>query len=244
MVARVAFSDWDSVEGVSSALAAARDGVDALLRDRGLRRTTPDLTTESLLRGAAASAQLEGSSTDLDDLRSGFGDQLAVAAARLNAGLLALVPVVARAPLQAIARLHTLAAVGMTTDDSLGRPRPDAAVATQLQELSHALLTARELPGMATAALVHAELLRIEPFVACNGLVARAFERLTLVARGVDPASLLVPEAGHLALAAEYRAAAAAYASGRPDGRARWLLYSAQAFTAATSRSPLATRDR
>ncbi len=41
-------------EGVPSALVAARDSIDALLRDRGLRRTTPELTTESLLRGAAA----------------------------------------------------------------------------------------------------------------------------------------------------------------------------------------------
>jgi len=54
------------LEGVPSAFAATRDGIDALLRDRGLRRTTPDLTTESLLRGAHASAVLEGSDSSLD----------------------------------------------------------------------------------------------------------------------------------------------------------------------------------
>ena len=32
-----------------------------MLRDRGLRRTSPELTAESLLRGAHASAVLEGS---------------------------------------------------------------------------------------------------------------------------------------------------------------------------------------
>ncbi len=42
-------------------MTSTRDGIDALLRDRGLRRTTPDLTAESLLRGAHASAVLEGS---------------------------------------------------------------------------------------------------------------------------------------------------------------------------------------
>ena len=40
-----------SLEGVGSAFAAARDGIDVMLRDRGLRRTTPDTTGESLLRG-------------------------------------------------------------------------------------------------------------------------------------------------------------------------------------------------
>ena len=33
-----------SLEGVPSAYAAARDGIDALLRDRGLRRTSPETT--------------------------------------------------------------------------------------------------------------------------------------------------------------------------------------------------------
>ena len=47
-----------ALEGVASAMAATRDGIDALLRDRGLRRTTPDLTAESLLRGRALSEGL------------------------------------------------------------------------------------------------------------------------------------------------------------------------------------------
>ena len=36
------------LEGVPSALAAARDGIDVVLRDRGLRRTSPETTAESL----------------------------------------------------------------------------------------------------------------------------------------------------------------------------------------------------
>ena len=54
-----------------SALAAARDGIDAVLRDRGLRRTAPEATAESLLRGAHASAVLEGSGSTLDEVRGG-----------------------------------------------------------------------------------------------------------------------------------------------------------------------------
>ena len=148
------FAQWDAVEGIASAVAAARDGVDALLRDRGLRRTTPALPVESLLRGASASAELDGSSTDLETLREGRGDATAVAAARLNAGLLVLVPVVGRSPLQALARMHTLAAVDSVPDESLGRPRPDSAMAAELRDFSEALLRTARTPGIAVAALV------------------------------------------------------------------------------------------
>jgi len=114
-----------ALDGVPSALAAARDGIDALLRDRGLRRTTPAVTAESLLRGAVASAQLEGSESTLDDVRRGAGDGYARAAVRLNTGLLALMPVLVRSPLEAFARMHTLAAVGLAPEADLGRPRTD-----------------------------------------------------------------------------------------------------------------------
>jgi hypothetical protein len=70
----------EHLEGVLSGFAATRDGIDTLLRDRGLRRTAPDLTTESLLRGAHASAVLAGSGSSLDDVRSGSGDAVAQAA--------------------------------------------------------------------------------------------------------------------------------------------------------------------
>jgi hypothetical protein len=233
------FTGWDSALGVRTALASARDGVDALLRDRGLRRTTPAMTAESLLIGAAASAQLEGSSTDLTALREGSGDLTAVAAARMNAELLELVPVVGRSPLQALARLHTLAAAGSAPDASLGRPRPGGQAAEQLRRLAVALLREDNRPGIAVAALTHAELARVAPFGSYNGLVARAVERLLLVARGVDPASVIVPEAGHLALVEDYRSSLAAYAAGTEQGRSRWLLYSARALTEGVAASPL-----
>ena len=44
------------LDGVLSAYAGTRDGIDVMLRDRGLRKTTPDVAAESLLRGAGASA--------------------------------------------------------------------------------------------------------------------------------------------------------------------------------------------
>lgn len=230
---------WCAIEGVPSALVAARDAVDARLRDRGLRRTTSELTTESLLRGAAASAELEGSESGLDALRAGAGDPVATAAARLNAELLSLVPVVSRSPLQALARLHTLASVGMVTADELGRPRPAAGVATRLQALSSLLIAETSAPAIAVAGMAHAELLTVAPFASMNGLVARALERLVLVARGVDPTSVTVPEIGHLALGPGYRAALSAYAEGSLPGRQAWLIHAAAAVTRGVEASPL-----
>jgi hypothetical protein len=228
-----------ALEGVPSALAAARDGIDALLRDRGLRRTSPALTAESLLRGAAASAQLEGSGTDLDQLRSGGADSVASSAARLNAGLLALVPVVTRSPLQALARMHTLAATGSVPEHQLGRPRAGEGSAQRLQALAAALRAPAGVPAVSLAAVAHAEVAAYQPFDGSNGLVARALERLILVARGVDPASVLVPEAGHLAMSAGYESALAGYAGGTALGRRQWLLHCAQALTSAAELSPL-----
>ncbi len=244
---------WSSLEGVPSALAAARDAVDALLRDRGLRRTTTELAAESLLRGAAASGLLEAPQVDrpagpnptsvletaAERLRQGTAVPLALAAARLNSGLLALVPVVKRSPLQAFARLHVLAATGIVSDDMLGRPRPEPELAKQLQRLAGLLVASTRAPAIAVAGLAHAEMVTIAPFASGNALVARALERLLLVTRGVDPTSMLVPEAGHLVLEPGYRSALAAYATGGLAGRRAWLLHVCSAVAEGVAASPL-----
>ncbi len=225
-----------SLEGVPSALASARDGIDAVLRDRGLRRTAPDLTGESLLRGAHASAVLEGSGSSLDEVRAGEGDEVAAAAVRLSTELLGLAPVLRRSPLQALARLHTVAGAGTVADDRLGRPRdPEAA---QLLRTVAELLSA-ESPALLVAAVVHGQLLSAAPFASHNGLVARAAERLVLVARGVDEKSLVVPEAGHLALRPAYDGSAAALREGGQAAVHRWLLYAAEAYAAGAEASPV-----
>lgn len=228
------------LEGVPSAFAAARDGIDALLRDRGLRRTTPDQTTESLLLGAHASAVLEGSGSTLDDARAGRGDETAQAALRVSTGVLSLVPVIGSSPLQALARLHALAGKGVVPDDALGRP-VSAEAAARLNALG-TTLTTTSVPALMVAALVHAEVLTVAPFSSHNGIVARAAERLVMVARGVDPASVVVPEAGHLALRREYESNLRAYRDGGRAGLQAWLLYAAEAVTAAVEVSPVRQR--
>jgi hypothetical protein len=226
----------EHVEGVASAFAATRDGIDILLRDRGLRSTSPDLTGESLLRGAHASGVLDGSVSTLEEVRAGGGDAVAQGALRLSVELLGLVPVFGRSPAQALARLHALAGAGSVPDDLLGRPR-DAAAADRLRGALAVLTTQR--PALVTAALLHAELLVAEPFASANGLVARAAERLVLVSTGVDAKSLVVPEAGHLALRAAYESNLRGYASGSRSGAQAWLLYCAEAYAAGAEASPL-----
>lgn len=227
-----------SLEGVSSAFAAVRDGIDVILRDRGLRRTTPELTAESLLHGAYASAVLEGSVSTLAEVRDGAGDAVAQDAVRLSTELLALVPTLKQTPLQAFARLHALAASGSVEDEALGRPR-GAEQAARLRGLAELLLAPTEAPALAVAALVHADLVAAAPFASHNGIVARAAERLVLVARGVDEKSLVVPEAGHLALRPEYESNLRGYRDGGRAGVHAWLLYAAEAFAAGAEASPL-----
>ena len=231
-------ADLAALEGVGSAMAATRDGIDAMLRDRGLRRTAPDLTGESLLRGAHASAVLEGSDSSLDLVRESGGGPMAQSAVRISTELLGLVPTLSTSPLQVFARLHTLAASGVADDADLGRPR-DAESAGRLQDLAGLLGRSTTAPALVVAAVVHAELATVGPFRSHNGLVARAAERLVLVARGVDTKSLVVPEAGHLALRREYESNLVGYRDGGAAGVHAWLLYAAEAFARGAELSPL-----
>lgn len=222
-------------------MAAARDGIDVLLRDRGLRQSPPELTAESLLLGAHASAVLEGSGSDLEAMRAGSGDEVAQAALRVSAEVLSQVPVLGKAPLQAFARLHTLAGKGVVDDTALGRPR-DAASSARLTALARLLVAPTEAPALVVAAVVHAELATVAPFESHNGIVARAAERLLLVARGVDPKSLVVPEAGHLRLRREYESNLRGYRDGGQAGVHAWLLYAAEGYAAGAEASPVTRR--
>lgn len=227
-----------SLEGVPSAYAAARDGIDVMLRDRGLRKTSPELTAESLLRGAHASAVLEGSTSTLEQVRAGEGDAIAQDAVRVSTELLGLSPLLSRAPLQAFARLHALAARGTLADDELGRPR-DGEAAARLRDIATLLTSTTSAPALLLAAVVHADLVSVAAFPSHNGIIARAVERLVLVARGVDEKSLVVPEAGHLANRAAYESNLRGYAGGTRNGVHSWLLYGPEAYAAGADASPL-----
>ncbi|MGK5552705.1 Fic family protein [Actinomadura kijaniata] len=240
-----------SLPGVEDAVADARKAVDRLLGHRILRRRSAEVSTESALRGARASAVLEGATVTLDELRSTENptDPIVQGSLRVSAELGALTETWRQAPRQVLARLHVLAAADAVDRDLLGRPRaedaevddplklgeapPPAEVAARLDMLSGLLTTPTKAPALVVAAIVHGELATLRPFGRGDGLVARAAQRLTLVARGLDPKSLAAPEVGHLELSADYADALRAYASGTPEGLATWIRHCAAATAAA-----------
>ena len=211
--------------GVAAAIASARESVDQLLGNRVLRRHSAAVTTESALRGARASAALDGVDVPLPQLRSGeAGDNPVVRGAlRVSAGLGEVVDTWLRAPLQVLARLHLLAAAGAAGSEALGRPvgRPEAAA--RLNSLGRLIAGETTAPALLLAPIVHGELRALAAFGSADGIVARAASRLTLISRGLDPKSVTVPEVGHLERRAEYDTALAGYATGTPEGIASWL---------------------
>ena len=100
--------------GVRDASDAARSAVDRLLRHKVLRRESAGVSTESALRGARASAALEGVDVPLADLRAGTVDDPVVQGSlRVSAALGGMVETWPRAPGQVLARLHVLAAADL-----------------------------------------------------------------------------------------------------------------------------------
>jgi hypothetical protein len=217
------FADVATLSGVGVAASHARDALDALLRHPSMRRDAPRLAAESVLRGARASAVLAGGNPG--DLR----DPIMQGALRATGDVAALAATWERAPGQALARIHVLAARDLAPSGSLGRPRPGADT-RRLEQLLRLAVGPTSAPGVVVAALVHGELRALDPFGSAGGLVARATERLVLVARGVDTRAVGVPEAGHLELARAYEPLVAAYRSSGRDGVAAWVRHCCEAY--------------
>ena len=149
--------------------------------------------------------------------------------------------VFASAPLQALAHLHSLTAVGFAPDAELGRPRPDDRVddplalgglpparvaAARLAALADLLTGGTSAPALMVAAIAHAEIAVLRPFTWGSGLLSRAAVRLVMAARGVDPSLFSIPERGMVELGRPaYVAALRAYASGTPDGVSAFVVW-------------------
>lgn len=222
------FAGVMALPGVADAVAEAREVVDRLLGHRALRRHAPAVTAESALRGARASAVLAGEDVTLADLREGPpGGGVVQGALRVTGETGALLGAWRRAPMQALARLHTLAAADLVPAPERGRPASPTAAA-RLQALAAALGARTEAPAIAVGAVVHGEVLSLPAFARGSGLVARGAERLVLVSRGLDRSSLLAPEVGHLELREAYEKAIARYAEGG-DGVGAWVRHCAAA---------------
>lgn len=210
---------------VVAAADAARADIDRLLGHGMLRRRSAEISAESALRGARASAALAGAAYPLVDVRAGgIEDPVVAGALRVSAGLGPLVDTWRRAPMQVLARLHVLAAAGQVPDDRLGRPSAGpAGPGPRLTGLAALLTAPSAVPAVVLAAVVHGELLAMAPFGSADGVVARAAYRLTLIAFGLDPKAVSVPEVGHAELAPEYDAALEGYRSGTADGVGEWV---------------------
>jgi hypothetical protein len=210
-------------EQVEQVERAAADLARHPVNRRGWRRTA----AAASIRAARASALLDGGSGDLTG--DTVQDPVLAGALRVAAEQDALAAVWRRAPLQALARMHTLAAADLAPAESLGRPRPDPAGQLRVRRLAD-LVTARILPTPVLVAVVHGELLACAPFGTADGVVARAAARVCGIAGDLDPKGLAVPESGHLRHRAEYVAAASAWREGTPAGVGQWLASVAQAW--------------
>jgi Fic family protein len=118
------------------------------------------------------------------------------------------------APTEALIELHRRLTRGLVDPDAAGVPRRtdqavhDARIGRILYFPTEPAAIPRELAlldawlastgtrehGLVVSGMLHLELLRIHPFEAANGRLARAAARLVLRGRGLDPAGLAAPE--------------------------------------------------
>jgi len=218
-----------ALPGVAAAADQAREALGRAHRHRANLRRWPVTAAEAALRAARASAVLDGG-LKLDEQldASAASDPVFVGALRvaqaLEGGETTLVGVWQRAPLQALARLHMLAAADRVDESQLGRPRTDADIGPRLELLAKIVTGGTHAPAPVIAAVAHGELLTLAPFGSADGVVARAVSRLVTIATGLDPHGLGVPEVSWMRRSAEYRDAAHGFAAGTPDGIAAWLV--------------------
>lgn len=249
-----------SLDGVREAADRAREACTQLRWHAALRRRIPEAAAESRVRGARATALLEGVEVDgttVRDLLRGALDwppepdpweltlrgavQVTAATEESTGAVL----------LQDLVRLQIAAAAPVSGPDDLGRPRADGETCSELATLGEApaaaealerlrsvlsLLAAGNVPAPIGGALLHAEIAVARPFVRGNGLVARAAHRAYLRISGLDPTGVAVIEAGYAAKgSADYLGALTAYSQGGTEGVRLWLIHSAEAVVAAAA---------
>ncbi|MEV0726859.1 oxidoreductase [Micromonospora purpureochromogenes] len=209
---------------IAPAVERARERVDEAMRHRALRRHGGQVAAEVSLRSAVASAALEGYAHERETVRAGtVTEPVLQGALRVAGALPGLTELWPKAPRQALAKLHVLAARNVVTEDELGRPVADPVVGARLDGLAGLVAGGTTVPPLVLAAVVHGELLNLRPFAGPSGVVARAAARLVLMSRGFDPRGLVAVDVGHREREPEYVGAAGAFATGSPDGLRSWL---------------------
>nr|WP_281497239.1 Fic family protein [Ornithinimicrobium sp. F0845] len=251
--------------GVADAVEEARGACTQLRWHQALRRRIPEAAAESRVRGATASALLEGAEPAgsqgtvalVRDLVRGAAswpakpdpvERVLRSAVQVTAATESATGAALTTPAQLLAGLHVAAAAGLLPAEQVGRPRQPGETSAEFEEFLGEAMPAEGLPdrlhlvydllatlrtggsALVVAALVHAELVTVRPFVTGNGLVARALERVVHRVGGLDPTGVAVPELGHAQkVGADYRGALTAYSQGGADGVRLWLLHCAEA---------------
>lgn len=222
--------------GVSEAVAAARAAIDDVHEHPANRRGWPATAAEASVRAARASAAVAGGAAEIPE-GGEVSDPLLAGSLRIAEAIGPLLPTWQRAPLQALARLHVLAAADLVGEDEqerLGRPRADQEVSSRLDMLARLVADTSGksqgvIPGPVQAAIVHGELLALAPFGEVDGVVARAAARLSVIGSGLDPKGLVVPEVAYFRRQGEYAQAAEGFASGEPERVGGWIVYCCKA---------------
>lgn len=243
---------------VGQACDEAREACTRLRFHEALRRRIPEAAAESRVRGAHASAELEGARSDVAHVRdlmrgaAAWPDELSPVLATMRGAVQAtaeaehLAADLARSPRRALARLHLAAATPLSPAEQVGRPRRAGEACGEFTELGPApddpglrltgvveALAATDVPAVVVAAVVHAEVALARPFVRGNGLVARALARCVVLGRGLDTTGVAVPEIGHhRAGQTAYLGSLSAYATGDRAGVELWIAHCGAALVA------------
>ncbi|MCE5292191.1 MAG: oxidoreductase [Nocardiaceae bacterium] len=225
-----------SLPGVEAAALEARNALSQVHRHRANLRGWNATAAEASWRSARASSAIEGGAAEMpadgmvtEPIMAG---SIRVGQELVGDSLDNLIRVWQRAPLQALARLHLLAAADLVADpDQLGRPRQDPVVSERLHILNEILTSKTTISGAVLAAIVHGEILALRPFGTADGIVARAASRLVCVSSGLDPHALGVPEVFWLGRLPLYREAAAGFATGTPEALTKWITLCCDSFT-------------
>ena len=180
----------------------------------------PDLETVARPRAVAdpdAPAIRQGTWLDamraLEDVPDEHLQALEALGARAGLGSQDLASLLCTEPLTALEELHRRLTHGLVADERAGRPRQveqavhDAstgrvlyfttdptAIAGELDRVAAWLTAHGDAHPVLVSGILHLELLRIHPFDAANGRLARTAARLVLRAGGLDPEGLSCPE--------------------------------------------------
>lgn len=151
-----ALTDLAGLDGVAAAVERAREACTQLRWHEALRRRIPEAAAESRVRGAAASAVLEGAEPAgsegsvglVRDLMRGATSWQArpddpvwrtlAGVVRATAATETVRAADLRAPAQLLAQLHTAATAGLLPEHQVGRPRSPGEAATGVEVLGPA----------------------------------------------------------------------------------------------------------